>query len=393
MNTQNTNLNPNYRNAISGVLLAKVNRDHLIKVMKVEKIEFEKDDEIGALTVIARAHFEKNTPDDNLAQCDTCGGISPDRLDACPYCGEGGEDGGEAQQPKAAAEPEAPKTEVVETKTTPAKQKKGKEATMGGESTALATTKKKNGTNGTAAHAPIVKVDTKELDTIVADIKRLKVEGAALAWQLGKRVLDVYKAGLWKNRTEGEKQSYKSFEQFCNKELDMTPAHAYSLMDVAEHFDEQKVREFGSTKLSLVLQAPPAAQPKLLKQVEQGAAVRDLKKEVSSIKKKTGHRREQRAGSKPNRNTAAASKARSEKAAKAKKEITVAKLLGRETVKMFCKPTTKNFEEKDLKPAKKLGDVPWGRLELANGVVQEFFIQGGGDGAIKLVVHTHRTED
>ena len=375
----NTATSTSRRNNISGVEIGKVDRKHLIAVMKKLKIEFNAEDDTDALTVAAYAHFDKNTPEDDQVQCDACNGISSSDLDACPYCGAENDEESSAAAESDHNDAPAPKAEAPK------------------ESQAMTTTtnetgKKKSKSNGAAApsESKALVVDAKELDKAVSDIRDLQTEGAVNYWKIGRRVLDVFKGQLWKQRVAEEKQVFRSFDSWCKEELDMTPAHAYQVMDVAEHFTEAKVKQFGASKLMLVAQAPEKAQPKLLEAVEKGASWRDVKKEVTALKKRSGHRRPAREGAKANRSTEAASKARSEKATKAKKEVTVAKLLGRETVKLFCKPTTKKYDEKSLKAAKKIDDVPWGKLELINGVVQEFFIQRGGDGSLRLIVQTQR---
>lgn len=384
--------NSDRRNAISGVVVAKVDRKNLIAFLKESKIEHEKDDTNEALSVLAFNYFHENTPTDDQVQCDDCFGISSIKLDACPYCGVKGEV--EAKAPEAApqttSEPVAAKSETKSTK----------------ESTAMTTTEpttsKKNGLAKPSkkkadAAPPPAPVDSKDLDQAVQNIQGHIAEGATAMWKAGKELIKVYAPQLWKQRTVVEdnkiKQTHKTFESFCTKEIGVTPNHAYGLMDVAEHFTEEQVLRFGTSRLTLVLQAPEKEQPKLLKQVEQGASWRDVKKEVTALKKKTGHRRPTRKGaSKGNRDTTAATKAREEKRAKAKTtQVTVAKLLGRETVKLFCKPSGK-VDPKDYKPAKKMGDLPWGKLEMVNGIEEEFFLQAGGDGSWKLVVVRKRVE-
>jgi len=398
MNTQ-TAKNNQRRNGISGVLVSKIDRAHLAGVLKDLNLDFDDDATDEQLSIIAFNHFDSKTKADDKCQCDACFGVSTVDLDACPYCG----DSGEVQEEKAAPpavvtapatieDPQkvldaAPKDEPAT-----ASPKKGKRTMATTSETTTKKNGKANGVNG--ASTAMVVHDAKELDAAVSEIRTLQSDGAVAMWRLGERIKHLYDKQLWKQRVEqpakgAPKQVYKSFDKFCHEELGMTPASAYSVMDVAAHFEEKQVAALGTSRLALVLQAPEPQQPKLLKKVEEGATWRELKQEVSAIKKKSGHRRPPRAGAKANRNTEAASKARTTTAAK---QITVAKLLGRETVKLYCKPTTKKFEIDDLKPAKKIGDAPYGRLELINGVLQEFFVQQGSDGSIKLIVHTSRAE-
>lgn len=369
-------------NSITGVDMSKLDRAHLEKVLDDLKVKYEKDATDVQLTMYARSYFDEKTKKEDLVECDKCHGISSLDLDSCPYCGADEHDDDSSSGQTETKKADAPKSEP-ETKTTK------KEATMG------ATAKKDDKGKKSTALAAVpntkpVSGKEAELNKRVENVIRMKGDAAASMWVLGGEIRALYEENLWKHRNDAKgSPRYKSWESFVNIELGMTPQNAYKLLDIHKHFTEEKVRAFGTSKLGLVLEAPKEDQAKVMRDVEKGATKAKVTETVRKLKKDKGHTRPSRDGTK--RDTTAATQARKEKKPKAK-EITIAKILGRQVVKLYHKPTTKTFDLKTLKPAKRIADHPWGTYELANDVTMEFYVQETSGGLLQLVVTTKRDE-
>jgi hypothetical protein len=220
-----------------------------------------------------------------------------------------------------------------------------------------------------------------QLEAAIAEIVRLKGDAAASGWRLGRAIHDLEKRGLWKLSLP----RYKSFDGFCNGELSMSPKHAHTLMDVAANYTEDAVRAWGTTKLGLVLTAPPADQPRLQARVEQGAPKREIERAVVEAKAKAQHQRPARDGS-----------ARKPPAPKKlpSKQIAIANLLGSVTIKLYAKPegSMKGVDITTLVRAKKAADAI-GRLELVNDLVMLFqVVQDATTGELRLKIATKQDD-
>lgn len=367
-------------NGVSGVDLGRVKGEHFRAALKGLKVPIDDKATDEALTVTATSHFAKNYDRDNLAKCDECHGVAPDVLDACPYCGSVGDAPAETivtPATKAAQQPTADKETKMQTQTTAAKP--------------LAKT---NGASVTPT-TPSSTYTQQDLDKAVKEVVVLKAKGAETLWDLGHKIAEIHDKNLWKLRLEDGKQRWKNFDSFCNVELNMTPQNAKRLLDVAVKHSVEEVRKFGPTKLGLLLTAPPEAQEKIKAKIEAGASKRDVEREVQKAKADAGHRRPARGkrSEKQEKALAKASKAKAEKVKKVAKTVTVANMVGRVTVKLYEKPTTKKVDFKTLKRAKTLGDQPYGRNVLANGVVQEFYIQKTPAGELILSINTTRESE
>ncbi len=383
---------------ITGVEVAKIQRDPLIKVLLGLGLEVAADDTNKALAVRLGMHYTDTIKDkDLLAECDNCGGVSDASLDACPYCGaaDGASEAATASTPPPAAPAPAPAAPAAATTSEPARPATKEDTTMG--SAAAKDTKKGKG-KATAAAAPTAAVvpaakghlqsvaTEKDLNKAVAEVQRMKGDAAVSMHALGGKINDIYSNRLWTLRQDEGKAKYKGFDAFCHEELGMTPQNAYALMDVAKHFTAEDVRKFGTTKLGLLLQAPKEEQERIKKDlVERGASKREVEAEVRKVKKEKGHRRADRDGkTRPSSGTGKSAKVRRE-------NITVAKILGRTTIKLYQAKLDKDGK-KVL--ATKISQLPYGELELENGVVEMFRVQEAPDGTLRLVVERKRqTED
>jgi hypothetical protein len=373
--TTSTGRGSNRANAITGIITSSLNADVMFAAIKELSLDLPEGDlSIEQVSMILFTYFSEQ-PKETLTRCTTCHGISFESLDACPFCG--GTEG--TPLVEASAAPPAP-----EPKTT-----KKTEARM--------TTVETNGQTLTKvkSHGKPQRTEA-ELDASMEKIHQYKSEGAAALWAVGKEIAHVYSEQLWKLRTNKddkgkERPRWSSFEAFCREEIGMTPQNARSLMDVAQHYAEKDVREFGTKKLSLILTAPPEDRAALEKKAKKGASAATIAEEVRKAKKKKNFVRKDRSG-KGHTEKARAAAAKTKKAAP-DKQITIAKILGSEIVKLYEKPDaatmkTLNAETiKKLPRAKKIGDGAIGLVELANDVVEwlNVFQTPGGELAIKLV--------
>lgn len=347
---------------VAGVNTAKVNLDHLKGVLK--QLKLPTTGTPAELVERAVAHFKKATPPERLANCDVCDGASDITLDACPFCAtvEGDAAATESDvKPKAAAK--AAKAD-----------KAPKAAAKADKPSSKALVK-------AAPTAVVVTTESQPLDAAVADVQRLKEASSVSAWQLGKRIRDVFEGQLWKLRVDADgKPRYKGFDAFVAHELGFTPTNAYKLMDLSKTFAEDDVRKFGTSKLGLLIEAPKEDQARIKEQIEKGASKREVEREVRKAKKEKGHRRDTGRKKTPAGTRKPAARA----------TITVANITGRKTVKLFKKPASRTQDPSEFVRAKKVGDLPWGKMELENDVTMYFSVQENAAGELQLVVETKR---
>lgn len=334
-----------------GVDLGKIDKAHLARVAA----------QLGAkvpLGASAERLVEEVTkifkrPGMTLAgPCDNCGGMSDSLLSECPFCGIGDEDEDESKT------------------------------------------------------APIAKVDApvamvvsgeKELDRVLAEIEGHKAGATMNLWKLGQKVKEIYDKQLWLRRTEAGKPAYKGFDAFVHHEIKgMSKTTAYWLMDIAEAFNEKEVLAYGRTKLAYVLKAPKEDRALLLDKVKEGIGSRALSEEVDKARTARGEfvRETTRSTDVLGRDQSLQRAGVGKKAQKGKKKrgdsITVAKTFGRQQVKMWLRPDKTGATP--TKRARKLGDKPYGVLELDNGVRMLISWTTSSAGDFITVVETKRPE-
>lgn len=401
------------------------------------------------LAVTLSAHFQekakKGKGDDDLVKCEKCEGISTVDCDTCPFCGDAGgvedettasedaeeedeesededesedeesedeeedededEDEGRAGAPRAEAEETAdaddsadeeeepdpkPAKKVAVKKKAAAKKTAAdkKEKTNMGAAGAVngVSTSKKSTALAKGAAAEVI--SAKDLDKAVADLQKLKGNAAESYWELGKKLLEINEKQLWKLRVDEKgKAKYKGFDAFVFAECGMSVQHAYNAIEVAKNYDDPKeVRELGTTKALLLLKAAPEDRPKLKEKAKAGATTREIKKDAQKSRalKGSGKKSQQaKAGAKGAASTA------KKKAAVADK-VSIANIEGSKTIKLFKRPDSlRGLDWAQLARAKKLADVPFGKHELANGVVQYFSVLEK-DGELVLKIETRR---
>ena len=323
---------------------------------------------------ILAEEFRTNTPQTSMSDpCSNCGAESDlDRLDVCPYCGEGGI-AGETREPEPSDEsgevenedddeepaadngdgpgepvaaPESPAD--PEQKLVPARRAKKSKAPKEKPSTALA---KAPTTAMTAAPAKMLE----ELDRQVDEIKKLDKEQHRYTWMLALKLHELAKKMTWKARlTDDGKVKYRTFEEFADAELDITREFAQLYARIIDRgFTEKQVVELGPTKLRSVLWLPPAVQQKALTDFEGGASRREVDKKYRP------HRPKAPPPTKAKKSKKSAPTERSDG------KLTIALASKKYTLPAFKKPEGRNKEQV---PAKKLADAPWALLELENDV-------------------------
>ena len=380
----------------------RVDAKHLLACLKKAGASVHVADSVDVLVFKAREYYEKNTPAEHLVQCDYCGGVSDDRLEACPFCNDNPGQVSASNGAAAAAQKETTVDPKEATKKTPKapKSKPTPEAKANG----------KAHVNGKAAHATaIVPADPaplaaktpasaitlskeSDLDVAVADIRKLKVETVVGYKALGLRIKDVYDQQLWKLRTAEGKQRYKNVDAFFHIELGMTPDTAYGLIDMAARYSDEQIQKFGATKLKLLCEAPKEDQPRIMGEIERGASKREVEKIVREVKKKKNHRN-------PRRDTGTVAQGTVGEAGGRKRvtsQIAVANMMGTVQVKLYKRPSGSRQPLKEMISegvrARRLADEPFGMHELANDVVQIFTVQESPSGELVLKIKTKRVE-
>lgn len=350
---------------VGKVKVAKTNEELVTKTLKALKVKpaDTHEERIAQLTT----HYESSKKE--LADCDKCGGGSPTDLDACPFCGDEGVD-------ETAKDPASEKPADAKPEKAAAKPKKDALAVKPAE------------------ELMPEGVTVEKLDTALSEFIKVKGAGAGAMWDIGRAAQVIYKGQLWKARitvapdaedgTKGAtKNTYKSWNEFCTKELGMTPANIYNLMDVSEAFTREKAIAFGTTKLALILKAPEEAQPALLEAAKTHGK-RQLSKEVDEAKKKAG-----KAGSKREtgrKKTPAGKGGGRASKTKLKKSdvITIATLIDKAvTIPMFKKP--KKGEEATVRAAS-VEEEPIGWKELDNKVNMVLFVKYDSTGKLQVQV-------
>ncbi len=311
---------------IHGIQTNKINEQTVDEALTFLRIETPMRADLTKRVGLLKQFFDAQDPKDlSVCEDDTaCGGVSLTSLPRCPFCGSG----------------EAPSNGA-----------------------ALAT-------NG-ASH---VLVPEPALDRHVAEVKNLQDRTAADGWALAKLIAEGAEGDLFKRRKGADGTvAYKSYEQFASAELGMSRKYVHALIQIAKEFPDpsEEVKRLGTTKLRLLVTAPPEKKEEVLERIKRGEKVgrRQLQAET---------------GRKPDDKS---------KKVDRSKQITVASIEGKQTVKLYCKPTTRGeFDIKQARPAKKIDDVPWGWLDLANDVRLSFTLMKNAAGEFLIKTQIQRLD-
>lgn len=344
-----------------------------------------------ALATALDDHFKKVLTPDNAVACDNCGAASSDDIDTCPFCGVGDEETAETEDgsddDSSDDLPESSE-EVAEVVTDPAVIAATPAVTAEIVPVPVAEVPAKRRGRPKKEEAIEVLpegVTVDKLNIKIAEVSSLKGAAAEGMWALGAKIAEIYNGQFWKARQVDGKPAYSGFNKFCDAELGMSPQNAYDLMDVARAFNSDEVRKFGTTKLGLLLKAPPEAQARLKAKIEAGAPVAELRGEVVAEKAKA--RSEGKSGTKETgRKVRNAGKG---KTAKSKDTIAIASMTGTSKVLLFKKPEKRG---QPALPATSLDGAPTGVLDLENGVRMKFTLMASPTGELFINVETKRVE-
>lgn len=372
---------------IEGVITAKIVIDSVTKHLKdagVDTSDMAPAEQIKRLVV----HYRTITPEASIVMCDRCLGDSSPDLDVCPYCLDGALDAKDEQPAtkKAAVEAETDEAKEAEAKAAKAAAK----AAAKEEAKVAAKEAKKVApapvaptgqvlTKVTPHKAEIVTYTEAQLDDAVARVVAAKADAAGGFYRLGQEIKSIYQSGIYKARNgEDGKPKYKSFDAFCVAELLLSSLQARRLMDVASNYTEAQIAKFGTTKLSLVLEAPDEDQERIVEEVvAKGGSAKEVAAEVKKARLLAGKSGTKKGRKRPD--MGASNRTAKGAAAKNKKRVTVAAIEGTKTVKLYCK-------NKADKRAKTLASQPVGEVDLDNStrVSVQVCEDAGGELIVKL---------
>jgi hypothetical protein len=383
------------------VAVDKVDLEHIkLKLVMKTAANFDvKTDGVDVEEIVQaiQVHYKTTLKVGELAQCDVCQGYSSATDSSCPFCGIDFESIDTPEKEEAPPPPvklEKPKavkpaktskamaakaaTAVVEAPE-PTPEEEQEELPHTDVKPTLALVK----TSSTALlHVDDMTVGA--LDEATQKIVSMKRSAQLSWWQLGRAVAHVFDTGLWKMRVEVkgkvQSQKYKSWEQYCENELQITGATTYSMMKVSKAFTEEQVEKIGGTKLNIVLQAPDLDIPEIMKDVENGATAKVIKEKVKKAREKAGVEKKHVEGHK---------KMPEKAKPKESGRVTVALVTGKVKLDMFAKPAKKLKDGEEMKIASKVEQEPIAIEELTNGVSRFYSVIRGSKG-LQLVIETKR---
>jgi hypothetical protein len=278
---------------VCGVKIDCVDKGRLARCAKELKIEVPKGAGITDLVEAVAVHFTKERKQGKqMLACDRCGGVAPEALDPCPFCGEpsGGDEGTESSAIGGNSDPDPPS--VMER----------------AQQTETALARVERSTLSTTAAAVVVPrklpPQTEDhLEEVIGELQRLKRSFAENTWQIGQRVLELTREtkdrpALWRLRKEddGVTQRYKDFKAFLRAEVGFSFRMAENCAYLAETYTEEKLSLVSTSKMEIVLNAPPKEREKLIRS---GAAatlpVRQLREKVRELNIKAGKHDKRRA--------------------------------------------------------------------------------------------------
>ena len=390
---------------MTGIKVSLLDRETLNAAATIASIKHGEDvpDETIATRLYGSYLAEVGNDSDKLAECEFCLGRSPETLKACPYCREEqepvplvnvkGKDGN--GKDGIGGVPKEAKTMAKNEKAEPKQNKLATVTKIGQAADAGLMTPEA----AQAAQSQLARLTEKDLDVAVHEVQLLKIRASQGAWELGRKMADIFDRQLWKLRIDEKgKPKFRTQESFCFEELGFTPTHAWKLINVAKNFTADDVQQFGTGKLGLVLQAPEGIHPHLVENVKAGASKAEIAAEVRAANKGRAaqHRDGSSAGPKAGELTKAGvpAKKRGRKPGPVTK-ITVAAIEGRQTVMLYTSASVlaASGDRKGWEKATKVSQSPTCTVELENGVVQTFTVVEHTDGTLKLKIDTHRVEE
>ena len=342
---------------VSGVAMSMVDTATLETVVKKLGVKVEEgaplDEKVRALS----AYFTARSGE--MLQCDHCAGVSPYKYKVCPFCGDRFESA--ADEAPAVSEPDSSRSLVRAAK-----------RAEGGATLAVA-----------ASNTPEKKLTEEDLNTTVGKINELKADWLSNTWELGRWIKVVHDKVLWQLRSgDAGEVLYKSFEDWRRTELGISKPLTYGFMSTAAAFSKEQAERYGWTKLNIILQVPEKERPKLVKAVEAGATQKQLVKAAKELNVAAGKGGR---GRKP------------KKVATAPKPADVTVPEGSVSAIFHVAKKMKAWayrSEKDargeLVAAKQIDDLPWGWVELENGVRLVVGLRRAPTGQLQFVLEARR---
>ena len=317
----------------------------------------------------------EDIPEENWIKCLVCGEITDDdeELECCPYCGDDGaepeeadaaeeagpvdlepeedDDGDdiEVDEPEKLSDDEDPEADAKRK----ARHEKAEKAAKGDDADVINV--EESPEDDTTEEAPEVDLDsedeptavvvaeeTTKIDASTAEGKlamatqRAKVAQRSIAtngWDLGHVLIEINEAELWKAG------GFSSFKDYYTKELGISKALVYNLMDVAKKFTRSTFEDIGIKKLEIVARAPKESREKLLDDAGKSSK-RELEKKAREEKRKAKEKEKAEKGSAPPPEPKSPTQAGGKRGRPSKEDQTITLL-----TKVGGKPKTYRFKD------------------------------------------------
>lgn len=219
-----------------------------------------------------------------------------------------------------------------------------------------------------------------DLDEAVDDVRAICGDAMTCFWRLGRRLADIHDRQLWKLRVDDNgRRLHNSFAAFVHAEVPgVSVTRAHEFIEAARQLSEAQARRLGRTKCTLLLRAAPEDRAALAEEAETSTT-----RQLATAAKES---REARGYTKPTQQAAAGRASRAKQTSTSSpttttsthvddarpvlgERVTVAVMHGVKRAKLYQRPASlKGINFDALPRARKISDVPFGELELANGV-------------------------
>ena len=311
----------------------------------------------GLVDLLKKKMGELEAGGETTFECTACDQISTFPLGVCPFCGVGDYDSGESQPEESGDLDGDP--DDADTRQGGESAEQPDETTTDGlavevaEQVLVPARKGRKKAEIALVTPPVAAVEGRieiPLDKVVEDLLKLSTIASTGGWYLARKLAEIDISGLWKTRvtTEG-KAVHKNFDAFVKAELGFSREYYQGLLRIVARFTEEEYKQLGPTKLRLVVAAnDPEEEARRLKRFQDGVSRREVEREI-------GRKPDNAKSEKPKPSTAG--------------KLTIAFVEGkREKVPFFLKPASKKDEGDGGKPAKRVGDTPYARVQMTNDV-------------------------
>lgn len=345
----------------------KIDEKHLASIMK--KLGVRASGTPAHRAQVLWQKFLKQVADDKtieMLECENCQGESPSTLDVCPYCGikEGESSESTEEETKVAV------VEKMSTKLVPSKANKTNLRVVSDDEEVS------------------TEFGEEDLDKAIVEVQKCKAGSAQAWWDLGQKISHIIDNRLWKlRRKEDGSPLFKTFESFCNAELQISPQNALMSRDCSQNFSRDQLAAAGIKRCQLKLKAPAEMRDEIQKDIESGISTRELARKVRDANK-----------GKPIVERGGKVRSRPEKTrpSKSVKESKVSDLIGAHKIDLWKKPTRFHKLLNDLENqarARKLNDYPSGVLPLGDDTYLFFTIDADAAGDLIARVKIEKRED